>query len=241
MATLEILSIFCTGTCMIDDGNSEDEEDPFNRRLKDRRTPRIAIRRHCQSSFTYLFNSGNEQALLNCCGVDHKVFRDLLHLFQPVFDIIRITAFNCPGSWHDSTVADYGVYDQMQEMFDEYGAMLTVDAAFKVRLLNYLIQSLQADQVGAEALVLNCEATSVWQLSEWGMRMIQGQFPQLKDRLLLEDFGDRKVILNVMMLLYNYQTSTASHNQILNIFMHKKNGYFSYDTEPTEDATGMFE
>eukprot|EP00536_Pseudo-nitzschia_multiseries_P010585 jgi/Psemu1/26410/gm1.26410_g len=79
MATLEILSIFC----MIDDGDSEDEEDPFNRRLRDRRTPRIAIRRHCQSSFTYLFNSGNEQALLNCCGVDHKVFRDLLHLFQP--------------------------------------------------------------------------------------------------------------------------------------------------------------
>eukprot|EP00536_Pseudo-nitzschia_multiseries_P018417 jgi/Psemu1/55504/gm1.55504_g len=97
----------------------------------------------------------------------------------------------------------------MQEMFDEYAAMLTVDAAFK--------------------------------LSEWGMRMIQGQFPRLKDRLLLEDFGDRKVILNVMMLLYNYQTSTIGHNQILNVFMHKKNGYFSNDTEPTEDATGMFE
>eukprot|EP00536_Pseudo-nitzschia_multiseries_P012703 jgi/Psemu1/32882/gm1.32882_g len=126
-------------------------------------------------------------------------------------------------------------------MFDEYGAMLTVDAAFKVRLSNYLIQSSQADQVGAEALVLNREATSLRQLSEWGMQMIQGQFPRLKDRLLLEDFGDRKVILNVMMLLYNYQTSTVGHNQILNVFMQKKNGYFSYDTEPTEDATGLFE
>eukprot|EP00536_Pseudo-nitzschia_multiseries_P014970 jgi/Psemu1/40747/gm1.40747_g len=344
MATLEILSIFCTGTCMIDDGDSEDE-DPFYRRLKDRRTPRIvAICRHCQSSFTYLFNSGNEQALLNCCGVDHNVFCDLLHLFQPanatcclglalfwfrtrgsvarissmafgltstvmitlpnkvemeeyisaigakypalhekrvwgaadglklliqhsdnwliqsqyyngwtcdtyvssVFVFapdgrICITAFNCPGSWHDSTVADYGVYDQMQEMFDEYGAMLTVDAAFKVRLLNYLIQSLQANQVGAEALVLNHEATSLRKLSEWGMPMIQEQFPQLKDRLLLEDFGDRNVILNVMMLLYNYQTSTVGHKQILNVFMHKKNGYFSYNTGPTEDVTGMFE
>eukprot|EP00536_Pseudo-nitzschia_multiseries_P000754 jgi/Psemu1/1694/gm1.1694_g len=76
MATsLEILSIFC----MIDDGDS-DNEDPSDRPL----------RRHCQSSFIYLFNSGNEQALLNCCGVDHKVFRDLLHLFQPVFDIYMI-------------------------------------------------------------------------------------------------------------------------------------------------------
>eukprot|EP00536_Pseudo-nitzschia_multiseries_P007334 jgi/Psemu1/17710/gm1.17710_g len=72
----KILSIFC----MIDNDNSEDE-DPSDRRLKDRRTPRIALHRHCQSSFIYLFNSGNKQALLNCCGVDHKVFCDLLHLF----------------------------------------------------------------------------------------------------------------------------------------------------------------
>eukprot|EP00536_Pseudo-nitzschia_multiseries_P014044 jgi/Psemu1/37354/gm1.37354_g len=85
MATLEILSIFC----MIDNGDSEDE-DPSGRRLKDRRTPRIALRQHCQSSFIYLFNCGNEQALLNCCGVDHKVFCDLLDLFQPVFDMYTI-------------------------------------------------------------------------------------------------------------------------------------------------------
>eukprot|EP00536_Pseudo-nitzschia_multiseries_P015480 jgi/Psemu1/42766/gm1.42766_g len=157
MTTLEILSIFC----MIDNDNSEDE-DSSDRHLKDRRTPRIALCQHCQSSFIYLFNCGNKQALLNCCGVDHKVFCNLLDLFQPVFDII---------------IADYGVYDQMQEMFNDYGAMLTDDAAFKVRLSNYLIQSSQSDQVGAEALVLNREATLLWQLSEWGMQMIQGQFP----------------------------------------------------------------
>eukprot|EP00536_Pseudo-nitzschia_multiseries_P006071 jgi/Psemu1/14371/gm1.14371_g len=56
MATLEILSIFC----MIDDGDSEDE-DPSHRHLKDRRTPRIALHQHCQSSFIYLFNCGSEQ------------------------------------------------------------------------------------------------------------------------------------------------------------------------------------
>eukprot|EP00536_Pseudo-nitzschia_multiseries_P008447 jgi/Psemu1/20435/gm1.20435_g len=122
------------------------------------------------------------------------------------------------------TIADYGIYDQMQEMFDEYGTMLTVNTAFKVRLLNYLIQSLQSDPVGAEALVLNHEATSLQQLSEWGMQMNQGQFPQLKDRLLSKVFGDQKVILNVMMLVYNYQTSTAGHNQKLNDFIHKKEG-----------------
>eukprot|EP00536_Pseudo-nitzschia_multiseries_P014382 jgi/Psemu1/38488/gm1.38488_g len=200
MATLEILSIFC----MIDDGNSEDE-DPSDRRLKDRRTPRIALCQHCQSSFIYLFNSGNEQALLNCCGVDHKVFCDLLHLFQPVFDIYTV----------NKKTKHYGVYDQMQEMFDEYGAMLTVDTAFKVRLLNYLIQSSQSDQVF--------------------IRVGDANDPGAISVI------ERQVILNVMMLLYNYQTSTVSHNQILNVFMHKKDGYFSYDTEPTEDATSMLE
>eukprot|EP00536_Pseudo-nitzschia_multiseries_P009576 jgi/Psemu1/23598/gm1.23598_g len=276
-----ILSIFC----MIDNGNSEDE-DPSDRRLRDRRTPRIALCWHCQSSFIYLFNSGNKHALLDCCGVDHKVFRDLLDLFQPakatrclglvlfwfrtrgsvarislmafgltspvmivlpnkeeMEDYISAIGAKYPALhekrvWgaanglklkiqhsNNCTIANYGVYDQMQEMFDEYGAMLTVNATFKVRLTNYLIQSLQSNQVGAEALVLNREATLFRHLSE----------------LLLEDFGDQKVILNVMMLLYNYQTSTVGHNQILNVFMHKKDGYFSYATKPTEDATGMFE
>ena len=56
------------------------------RRRKDRRTPRIAIRRHADSPFVFLFESGDNQALLNCCGVDHKVFRDLLELFGPAFN-----------------------------------------------------------------------------------------------------------------------------------------------------------
>eukprot|EP00536_Pseudo-nitzschia_multiseries_P017121 jgi/Psemu1/49421/gm1.49421_g len=195
---LELISIFC----MIND--DKDEDSPGRNCLKDRRTLRIALRQHHQSAFIYLFNSGKEQALLNCCGVDHKVFCDLLDLFN------------------HTTIADYGVHNQMQEMLNKYGAMGMVNSAFKVRLTNYLIQSFQLDPVGTAALVLNCEATSLWQLSEWGMRMIQGQFSRLKDRLLSEDFGDQKIILNVMVLLYNYQTSNVGHSQILNIFMDKK-------------------
>eukprot|EP00536_Pseudo-nitzschia_multiseries_P002348 jgi/Psemu1/5359/gm1.5359_g len=34
--------------------------------------------------------SGNDQALLNCCGVDDKDFCGLLDLFEPVFDIYTI-------------------------------------------------------------------------------------------------------------------------------------------------------
>eukprot|EP00536_Pseudo-nitzschia_multiseries_P011737 jgi/Psemu1/29791/gm1.29791_g len=85
MAALEFISIFC----MIDD-DDEDEDYSDRNCLKDRRTPRTALCQHRQSAFIYLFNPGNEQALLNCCGVDHKVFRDLLDLFEPVFDIYTI-------------------------------------------------------------------------------------------------------------------------------------------------------
>ena len=68
----------------LDDGQRPLLSDEENRR-RDRRTPRISLRRYSESSFKYLFNSGNDQALLNCCGVDHRVFRQLLDLFSPVF------------------------------------------------------------------------------------------------------------------------------------------------------------
>ena len=35
--------------------------------------------------------------------------------------------------------------------------------------------------------------------------MIQGSFPRLKDNMLLEDFGDQKIIMNLVVALYNFQ------------------------------------
>eukprot|EP00536_Pseudo-nitzschia_multiseries_P001301 jgi/Psemu1/3003/gm1.3003_g len=72
---LEFISIFY----MIEDADSSDKKC-----LKDRRAQRIALCQHHQSAFIYLFNPGNRQALLNCCAVDHKVFHNLLDLFQPI-------------------------------------------------------------------------------------------------------------------------------------------------------------
>ena len=57
-----------------------------DKRRRDRRTPRITIRYYRKSSFYYLFKSGNDQSLLNCCAVDHTAFRNLLEIFQPVYD-----------------------------------------------------------------------------------------------------------------------------------------------------------
>ena len=80
----------------------------------------------------------------------------------------------------------------------------------------------------AQAVRVNNEATSVRQLSEHGMQMIQGQFPRLKDNLQYEVFGERKIILYLMVLLYNFQTEKVGINQILNTFMSRTRGFESY-------------
>ena len=56
------------------------------KRLRDRCTPCCALDYHQHSSFMYLHYSGDDQALLNCCGTTHAVFKELLALFQPYFN-----------------------------------------------------------------------------------------------------------------------------------------------------------
>eukprot|EP00537_Pseudo-nitzschia_pungens_P002131 CAMPEP_0172360778 /NCGR_PEP_ID=MMETSP1060-20121228/4747_1 /TAXON_ID=37318 /ORGANISM="Pseudo-nitzschia pungens, Strain cf. cingulata" /LENGTH=60 /DNA_ID=CAMNT_0013082859 /DNA_START=1 /DNA_END=179 /DNA_ORIENTATION=+ len=59
-------------------------------------------------------------------------------------------------------------------MYDQYGAKVVVDSAFNLTSKDYLIKSSQTDPDTAEGIVLNQAATSCRQLSEWGMRQIQG-------------------------------------------------------------------
>ena len=53
------------------------------RRRRSREYPRTSIRGYNSPPSRYLFESGNNQALLNCCGVDHKTSRGLLEIFEP--------------------------------------------------------------------------------------------------------------------------------------------------------------
>ena len=59
--------------------------------------------------------------------------------------------------------------------------------------------------------------------------MIEGQFPRIKYLLRYEEEGEREVILRLMTLIYNLQTSLVGINQILNLFMGKDTGYFQHD------------
>ena len=373
--------------------SSDDELGDEENQRRDRRTPRISLRRYTESSFRYLFNSGNDQALLNCCGVDHRIFRQLLQLFSPVFHAhtfddatgrirkkvnhtgrpkhiddlgclglvlywfrtrgslarattmafnttstptykwlkfsrkillsvlqnhphaivtpptenevdnyveaigrkypalleervwaaadglkiplaqssnwrvqnqfynawqastfvncvfvfapdgkIKACVLNAPGTFHDSAIADYGVYEQMEAIYNLYGAKVVVDSAFNLANKNYLVKSSQRDPDNAHGIVLNREATSVRQLSEWGMRMIQGSFPRLKDKLPYEEFNERKIVQHLMVCLYNFQTHNIGINQILNTFMSETEGFYSYGrVRIAETADGTFE
>ena len=380
----------------LDSGLYRPELSMEERRRRDKRTPRIAIRKYPYSAFQYMDASGYDQALLNCCGVDHLVFKQLLQLFKPAFEAhmpdritgtikklkltkhgerrgkpreinalgslglilfwfrtrgssarsvalafgltaspmymwlkfsrrillsvlqddplaqvtepsfaeieehiqamgnkypvleeervwgaadglkiplatstnyviqniyyndwtsstnvncvfvfapdgkIRMCTLNAPGSMHDSTIADYGVYQKVASTFAQHNAKICVDSAFRLGSRDYLIKSSQQDPIDGNfrTIVLNRQATSLWQLSEHGMRMIQGQFPRSKDPMPFEERGDRKDILHLMVLLYNFQASTVGINQILNTFMSRTEGFYSYGSL-SETANGL--
>ena len=76
--------------CLFDDSSNKDEDKPGlgleNRMCQSQRHPRISLKKCSQSAFCHRHDSGNNQALIDCCAVDHKVFGELLQLFKSVFD-----------------------------------------------------------------------------------------------------------------------------------------------------------
>jgi hypothetical protein len=103
---------------------------------------------------------------------------------------IQICSLNTPpGCWHDSTQADQGgVYNKIEEVFEATGGKVVIDSAFALGQRGYFIKSAQPlDPMDAQELLRNRYATSVRQLSEWGMCQIQAKFPCLKDICLMRN------------------------------------------------------
>ena len=74
------------------------------------------------------------------------------------------------------------------------------------------------------------------------MRIIQGSFPRLKNKLPYEEFNERKIVQHFMVLLYNFQTHNIGINQILNTFMSEIEGFYLYGrVRIVEIADGTFE
>ena len=56
---------------------------------------------------------------------------------------IKMRVINVPGTFHDSTIAEYGLYEGMEEVFDRCGSRVVVDSAFCLSGKDYLLKSSQ--------------------------------------------------------------------------------------------------
>ena len=122
-------------------------------------------------------------------GWTHSHYVNCLFLFCPDGKI-RASLVNAPGVFHYSSMADYGLYKIMKDIYAYSGGKVVVDSAFKLPAANYIIKSSQTDPEDPDKFLINRQATSVRQLSEWGMRMVQGAFCCLKVEILYEEEGN---------------------------------------------------
>jgi len=156
-------------------------------------------------------------------GWTHDHYISCLFLFSPD-GLIRACYLNAPGSRHDSTNANYSdVYEKVDKIYEQTGAKVVVDTAFNSGEKASMIKSHQSNIDGQgrvrRASQLHRDATSLRQMSEWGMRGFQGSFPRLKDRMIYEERGERRIILTMVTLLYNFRASNLGMNQIRSSFM----------------------
>jgi DDE superfamily endonuclease len=175
----------------------------------------------------YLQQSGNNTTQNNFFnGWQHDHFVTSVICFCPD-GTIPICYYNVCGTLHDSKIAEMGgIYNKLQHVYDRTGAKCTVDSAFAMKEYPCLIKSKQMPNLEQEsraayreAMAINAEATSMRQSAEWGMRALQSSFPRLKDRFIFEKRGERRLILKMILLLYNIRSRLVGINQIKNVYM----------------------
>lgn len=140
---------------------------------------------------------------------------------------IPIACYNVPGSIHDSKIAEWGkIYDKLEMVYNTTGAKCTGDSAFSKSRGPFLIKSSQTVPLVHDDITefgrqsrLNDQATSMRQSAEWGMRALQSSFPRLKDRFIYEEYGERKIVQKMVLLLYNLWARKVGINQIRNVYM----------------------
>ena len=134
---------------------------------------------------------------------------------------IPICCYNVPGTVHDSKIAQIGkVYEKLQSVHALTGACCTVDSAFAKNDYPFLIKSNKPSvDMTADEIAVARDATSMRQSAEWGMRAFQASFPRVKDRISFERNGQRKMMVKLMLLLYNLRARRVGINQILNVYM----------------------
>ena len=113
-----------------------------------------------------------ENAFFN--GWQHSHFVTCVLLFAPD-GTIPAAVLNCPGSWHDSTIAEMGgLYTKLEFLFNQYGAKTVIDSAFSRGRYPFLIKSSSEEKAqNAQQRRILRDATSRRQMAEWGMNGFQ--------------------------------------------------------------------
>jgi len=134
---------------------------------------------------------------------------------------------NCPGSWHDSRVAE-GIYEKLENETPD-GFCLVADSAFpqghdrvvgKIRVPLKANQPLPLDIDQREHMIrFSRSVLSYRQTAEWGMRELQGSFGRLRIPLGAEDLDQRADLLETCFRLHNLRTRFVGINQIKNVYV----------------------
>jgi len=151
-------------------------------------------------------------------GWTHDHYITNLFTFSTDGRIIH-AVINAPGSLHDSSLATWGgLYDTLEEVHSRTGGKCCVDSAFATNEAPHLIKSAQSPtgREDARGILQLQQATSLRQAAEWGMGAIQSAFPKMKDRIKIEENGERRVVLHLLPLLYNCRLEHVGLNQIRN-------------------------
>jgi hypothetical protein len=172
----------------------------------------------------WLEKAGNSQIqniFFNGWTYDHYV--NSLFLFS-LDGKKRACYIYAPGTMHDSTMANWGgLYEKVDDLYTSRGAKIVVDLAFASDRRQSVYKSYQSniDNQGnvRQILQIQRQATLVRQMSEWGMRGLQASFPRLNDRIIYEENGERRLIKELFVYLYNYRAAAVAMNQIQSVYM----------------------
>jgi DDE superfamily endonuclease len=151
----------------------------------------------------------------------HGHYVNNLFVFTPDGRII-FRALNAPGSMHDSTLAqESGLYAILNEIHARLNVKCCMDSAFNSKDNPSVLKSGQPadpNMTNEEEMILR-ELISCRQQAEWGMRAMRSAFPRINDRIKYEENGRRGIMLECMVLLYNYRLLTVGINEIASVYM----------------------
>jgi hypothetical protein len=143
------------------------------------------------------------------------------YVFSPEGDVLW-ASLNCPGSWHDATVASHLMDRLLDPQLTPDPFFIIADSAFPHkgpigRKIHTPLTRREPQHHSASTRSYSTGVVSMRQTVEWGMRGLQSKFPRLTVPLPIND-RQRLIICKVSLLLYNVKVRLIGLSQIAEVF-----------------------